>query len=165
MNIRRLQPSDAAIYRTLRLRALREHPEAFTSSFEEDSQEPVATSQKRLEGKVKMWGAFDGDALVGLVGLDREARAKNCHKATVVGMYVAPEAGRRGIGKALMDALLQQARADGIEMLVLTVTAGNEGARELYVRCGFQTFGIEPNAIKVEGRLYGKEHMTLNLAR
>jgi ribosomal protein S18 acetylase RimI-like enzyme len=165
MNIRRLQPSDAATYRTLRLRALREHPDAFTSSFEEESLQPVATSQKRLAGTVKMWGAFDGDALVGLVGLDREVRAKNRHKATVVGMYVAPEAGRRGIGKALMDALLQEARADGIEMLVLTVTAGNDGARELYVRCGFQTFGIEPNAIKVDGQYYGKEHMTLSLAR
>lgn len=164
MNIRRLQPSDAAIYRSLRLRALREHPEAFTSSFEEDSQEPVASSQKRLEGKVKMWGAFDGDALVGLVGLDREARAKNRHKATVVGMYVAPEAGRRGIGKALLDALLDEARADGIELLVLTVTAGNDGARDLYVRSGFKTFGVEPGAIKVEGRAYDKDHMVLRLA-
>ena len=165
MDIRRIHPSDAAIYRTVRLRALREHPDAFTSSFEEESLHPVATSQKRLEGNVKLWGAFDGEALVGLVGLDREVRAKNRHKATVVGMYVAPEAGRRGVGKALMDALLQEARADGIEILVLTVTAGNDGARELYVRCGFQTFGIEPNAIKVEGQYYGKEHMTLSLAR
>jgi hypothetical protein len=37
MNIRRLLSTDAADFRALRLRALREHPEAFTSSFEEAS--------------------------------------------------------------------------------------------------------------------------------
>jgi ribosomal protein S18 acetylase RimI-like enzyme len=164
MDIRRLQPTDAEPYRALRLRALREHPEAFTSSFEEDSQEPVAASQKRLEGKVRMWGAFVDGALVGIVGLDPEARLKNRHKAHVVGMYVAPEAGRRGVGRALMDALLADARASGFELLVLTVTAGNDGARDLYVRCGFKTFGIEPGAIKVDGRAYDKDHMALPLA-
>jgi hypothetical protein len=37
MQIRRLEISaDAPLYRALRLRGLREHPDAFTSSFEED---------------------------------------------------------------------------------------------------------------------------------
>ena len=41
MLIRRLQPADAHLYRSLRLRALREHPDAFTSSYEDDRQQPV----------------------------------------------------------------------------------------------------------------------------
>ena len=40
--IRELTPDDAVSYCTLRLRMLREHPEAFTSSFEEESQKPLA---------------------------------------------------------------------------------------------------------------------------
>ena len=40
--IRRLMPDDAGEYRTLRLRALREHPDAFTSSFEEEQIRPLA---------------------------------------------------------------------------------------------------------------------------
>ena len=40
----------------------------------------------------------------GVVGLAREARAKNRHKAVVFGMYVAPEFARRGIGAALIRA-------------------------------------------------------------
>ncbi|MBC7378786.1 MAG: GNAT family N-acetyltransferase [Burkholderiaceae bacterium] len=165
MQIRRLQPSDASAYRELRLRALREHPEAFTSSFEEEAEKPVETSKRRLAESTgnKFWGAFLDDALVGMVGLDREQRIKNHHKATLVGMYVAPEAGRRGIGQALVDALLAQARAGGIELLLLTVTHGNATARELYARCGFATFGVEPDAIRVAGESFAKEHMYLKL--
>ncbi|CAN5527935.1 GNAT family N-acetyltransferase [soil metagenome] len=165
MEIRRLESSDAAAYRELRLRALREHAEAFTSSFEEESGKPVETSKRRLAESTgnRFWGAFLDDVLVGMVGLDREERIKNRHKATLVGMYVAPEAGRRGIGQALVDALLTQARADGIELLLLTVTHGNATARELYARCGFGTFGVEPDAIRLAGESFAKEHMYLKL--
>jgi ribosomal protein S18 acetylase RimI-like enzyme len=163
MDIRVLSPTDAADYRELRLRALREHPEAFTSSYEEEATKSIDTARTRLSGKSgnTFWGAFLNDVLVGMVGLDREQRVKNRHKATLIGMYVAPEAGRRGTGQALVDALLAQARATGVELLLLTVTQGNEAARALYLRCGFQTFGIEPDAVRVAGQSYAKEHMYL----
>lgn len=163
MQIRRLAAADAPAYAALRLRGLREHPDAFTSSDEEDRDIPVETWAKRLQANA-FWGAFDGHGtLCGLVGLLGETRAKNRHKATVVGMYVAPEAAGRGAGRALMDALLAQARADGLEMLVLTVTEGNGTAAGLYERCGFRSFGIEPRAIKVDGVAHGKNHMYLDL--
>jgi ribosomal protein S18 acetylase RimI-like enzyme len=98
------------------------------------------------------------------VGLDRETRAKSHHKATLVGMYVEPEFGGRGVGRALVDALLAEARADGLELIVLTVTDGNAKAVQLYERCGFRSFGVEPHAIKVNGKGYGKNHMYLLLA-
>jgi len=167
MDIRRLQPSDARAYRELRLRALREHPEAFTSSYEEEEPKPMEITRKRLRASasVKMWGAFLASGLVGMVGLDRETRAKNRHKATLVAMYVAPEAARRGIGRALVDALLAEARACGVESLILTVTQGNNAARELYARAGFTTFGTEPDAVRVGGRSFAKEHMHMHLIR
>jgi ribosomal protein S18 acetylase RimI-like enzyme len=163
MDIRVLSSTDAAGYRELRLRALREHPEAFTSSYEEETTKSIDASRTRLSGKSDntFWGAFLHDVLVGMVGLDREQRVKNRHKATLIGMYVAPEAGRSGAGRALVGALLAQAQATGVELLLLTVTQGNEAARELYLRCGFQTFGIEPDAVRVAGRSYAKEHMYL----
>jgi ribosomal protein S18 acetylase RimI-like enzyme len=164
MQIRRLAAADAAAYRALRLRALRENPEAFTSSFEEENARPPAESAQRLSSGVRIWGAFDQQGvLVGMVGLDPELRPKNRHKAHVVAMYVAPEAGRRGIGRALLDALVQDARASGLELLVLTVTEGNAGATRLYESMGFRSFGLEPHAIKVAGRAYAKNHMALLL--
>ena len=165
MEIRRLALPDAPAYRALRLRSFREHPEAFTTSAEELEAQTLADTGKRLAAPdMKFWGAFEDGVLCGHVGLERETRAKCRHKAKLVGMYVAPEHHGRGIGRALVDALLAQAREDGIELIVLTVTEGNARASTLYERCGFRSFGIEPRAIRVNGRDHGKNHMYLLLS-
>jgi len=162
--VRVLGAADAAAWRALRLRGLREHPEAFTSSHEEDAAHPPEVAAARLASpRVTFWGAFLHGTLAGIVGLERETRAKNRHKATVVGLFVAPEAAGHGLGHALLQALLAQARAEGLQLLVLTVTEGNDTAVRLYRRCGFRAFGTEPRAILVDGRAYGKIHMYLAL--
>ncbi len=164
MLIRRLQPQDASEYRSLRLRALWEHPEAFTSSYEEDEREPLETSQSRLDSLEGIfWGAWEDDQLCGMVGLEHERRAKNRHKGNVVGLYVAGEYTRRGLGYALLQTLIDESRAEGLELLVLTVTAGDNPAVRLYESVGFRIFGTEPRAIKVDGRPYAKHHMVLEL--
>lgn len=163
-DIRRLTPADASAYRTLRLRALREHPEAFTTTYEEAERQPLAFSEQRLGSTdQRFWGAFEGGRLCGAVGLDFGSRARTRHKATLVAMYVAPEHAGRGLGQALVGALLADARASGLEMVVLTVTEGNGSATKLYERAGFRSFGVEPRAIKVAGRAYAKNHMYLDL--
>jgi ribosomal protein S18 acetylase RimI-like enzyme len=166
VSVRRLTPTDAPAYWPLRLRALREHADAFTSSFEEESLRPPSYAEARLGSKSTsyFWGAFFDDALVGMVGLDFEQRVKNKHKGTVIGMYVAPEFAGHGVGRALLDALLAAARAQALEMLILTVTHGNHSAEKLYINLGFQSFGIEPNAIKVQGKRFAKNHMYLSLS-
>ncbi|HEX2546130.1 MAG TPA: GNAT family N-acetyltransferase [Ramlibacter sp.] len=161
MQVRRLGPADAHLYRSLRLRALREHPDAFTSSFEQDSRQPVEAAAARLAGHA-FWGAYEASELYGFVGLERESRAKNHHKATVLAMYVAPEVAGHGVGRALLQALLAHARSEGIRSLVLTVTADNAPAVRLYEAAGFRSFGIEPDAIRVDGRSFAKNHMHLD---
>jgi ribosomal protein S18 acetylase RimI-like enzyme len=162
MQIRRLAAADALLYRSLRLRALREHPDAFTSSWEEDRHQPMEASAARLAAHA-FWGAYQGAELYGFVGLERESRAKNRHKATVVGMYVAPEVAGQGVGRALLQALLAHARGEGIASLVLTVTDGNGHAQRLYEGAGFRSFGVEPDAIRIAGRSCAKNHMQLDL--
>src|SRR5690606_8539521 len=110
------------------------------------------------------WGGFVRGELCGMVGLERETRARNRHKATVVAMYVAPEAAGLGLGRRLLEALVAECRAERIESLVLTVTEGNDKARSLYENAGFRSFGIEPNAIKLDGTAYAKNHMHLDLS-
>lgn len=162
MLVRMLGPADAMLYRALRLRALREHPDAFTSSYEEDRGQPVEAAAQRLAAHA-FWGAYQHAEPYGFVGLEREARPKNRHKGTVMGMYVAPEIGGQGVGRALLKALVAHARANGLESLVLTVTDGNERALRLYRSAGFRSFGIEPDAIRVAGRAHAKNHMHLDL--
>ena len=164
MNVRPLTAMDAADYRALRLRALWEYPEAFTSSYDEEEDKPIGWYEQRLSAAgVHFFGAFADGQLCGVVGLEREKRAKNRHKATVVGMYVSTEYNGRGIGRGLMDVVLGQARQDALALLVLTVTEGNDKARELYDSVGFRSFGLEPQAIQIDGKFFAKNHMYLEL--
>jgi len=140
---------------------LLEHPDAFTSSHADDSEMPLSTTERRLAPDSPDWvyGGFVADELAGIVGLGREQRAKNRHKANVFGMYVAPEHGRRGIASALLRRVIETAKLEGIEQLVLTVTDTNVPARTLYERAGFRSFGVEPRAIRVDDVYYDKNHM------
>ena len=167
--VRRLHEPDAAAYHALRIRALREHPDAFTSSFEEEQGRPLAWAEARLRDDAFrphdfFLGAFADGALAGIVGLQGRYRPKERHNAAVVGMYVAPDAAGRGVGGALMRELLAQARAlPDLEQLDLTVTQGNDVAQALYTRLGFGAFGVLPRAIRVDGRYFAKVHMNLRL--
>lgn len=147
---------------------MREHPDAFTSSYEEDSAKPLAATATRLaaDSADTVYGAFVEGRLAGIAGVGREARRKNAHKATVFGMYVAPEYARRGIGEALLALLIDEAKSTStLTQLVLTVTDTNTGAIALYERAGFASFGVEPRAIRVGDVYFGKNHMFLSLDR
>lgn len=170
MMIRILTADDAAAYQALRLRGLRESPAAFGSTYESEVDTPLEQIAERLArgaGREDvMFGAFDdvGGALVGLAGLGRQTGRKTRHRAGVWGMYVAPEARGRGVGRALMEALIAHARTlDGVERLTLGVEGGNESARALYQSLGFVTYGNEPQAYALDGQYWDSELMSLDL--
>ena len=60
--------------------------------------------------------------------------------STLVAMYVAPRAGRRG-GRTLVRAVFEEAAARGRSRVVLEVTEGNDPAIGLYRRMGFDFDG------------------------
>ena len=165
IQIRRLEVSDAAAYRAFRLRALREHPDAFTSSFEEEDIKPLLDTEKRLRAVEvgKLWGAYVANEMAGMVGLSLDARIKSRHKGLLVSMYVTPEYTGKALGLSLVDTVVKDARACGLELVTLTVTDGNHAAIALYKKCGFTAFGIEPDAIRINGASFGKTHMYLSI--
>ena len=75
--IRRLSSGDAVTYRALRLRGLKEHPDAFTSGYGEEAAKPLSVTEARLapEADGRMSGGFVDGAPVGAIGLLREPRA------------------------------------------------------------------------------------------
>ena len=165
LQIRRLEVSDAPVYRAFRLRVLHEYAEAFTSSFEEESIKLLLDTEKRLRAveTSKLWGVFASGQLAGMVGLNLEMSLKNRHKGLLVSMYVAPEYAGRGLGCLLVDAVLHDVVACGLEGVLLTVTDSNQAAIALYQKCGFTVFGTEPDAIRVNGASFGKIHMYRSL--
>jgi GNAT superfamily N-acetyltransferase len=113
MEIRRLGAADVELYRAVRLRSVREHPEAFLASFEEESARTTEEDRQRLADKEGrdddlIFAAMQGEAPVGLIGVFRLSphRAKGRHKAMIWGMYVAPEARRTGLGRRLMQTAI-----------------------------------------------------------
>jgi RimJ/RimL family protein N-acetyltransferase len=165
MEIRPLTANDASIYRELRLQSLREHPEAFGASFEEEQALTEEQVAQQLSGdSAFVFGVFMAAQLVGIVSLFRYQRAKTRHKAILGGMYVVPAARAQGVGKALLAYVVAQARAlDGLEDLTLAVTVGNAGARALYLAAGFVPYGVEARYIKLDDRYYDIEWMILRL--
>jgi ribosomal protein S18 acetylase RimI-like enzyme len=164
MSIRRLTPADATRYRALMLEAYAAHPDAFTSTASERAPLPLGWWEARLglgaDDGSGVWGDFEAERLIGVVGLTRETRAKISHKATLFGMYVDPGFRGRGVGDALVEELLRYARSrDGLAVVQLTVTDGNRAARDLYERHGFVAFGVEPYAFRVADAFVAKVHM------
>ena len=168
MLIRRLVTADAQIYWETRNRGLAEFPDAFTTSHAEGIATPPEKLAQRFGATNSdsfVLGAFaDDGVLAAQVVFDRAARSKSRHKGTLIGMYVVPEFRGRGLGKQLLGALIAEARAiAGLEQINLTVTHSNAEARGLYLKAGFVSFGVEKNALNVDGTYYDKEYMTLTL--
>jgi RimJ/RimL family protein N-acetyltransferase len=166
-HIRRLVAADAATYRAMMLDAYATHRVEFTSTRAEREGQPMGWWEKRIgdaHSATTAFGAFDGDTLVGTAALEFETREKTRHKATLIGMYVSERARGGGVGRQLVEAAKTAARGrEGINLVKLTVTEGNEAAQQLYERCGFVVFGIEPRAMFAEGEYRGKVHMWCDL--
>ena len=152
-----LRPDEAASYREIRLEGLRLHPTAFSAAFEFEAAQPLAFFEARLSGGTT-FGGFRGQELLGVVGFLPEAGVKRAHKGHLWGMYVRPAARGTGLARQLVEAVLEYAQ-DRVELVQLSVIAGNVPAQRLYVALGFVGYGVEERALKVEGRYYDEVHM------
>jgi ribosomal protein S18 acetylase RimI-like enzyme len=166
--IRRLGIADLRAYKALRDRMLEAYPEAFTSDAGTERGRRADDYLPRLgldrpEGGHLVLGAWRGAELIGAIGLERDRRDKVRHIGHVIGMMVTPEAQGSGVGQALLDAVIADARAAGLELLTLSVTEGNATALRLYQRAGFERFGTLRRALRIGDRYHAKVHMVLEL--
>ncbi|MDE1010379.1 MAG: GNAT family protein [Paraburkholderia fungorum] len=173
--IRQLGPADRDAYFQLRLRGLKAHPESFGQGYEEALAKGASQHDAMLQGVRAakgdfLLGAYAVNAavnaapanapLIGVVGLLRSQRDKEQHKAAVIGMYVAPEAAGRGVGRALLNALLERAaQVEGLRQIQLIVNSQNEAARKLYESLGFRRYGCEIDALNVNGVFHDADLM------
>lgn len=151
-----LQPENWKHYRDLRLRALQEDPQAFSSTYEENSKRSDAFWQERIKNtfiKDTQWLVFAklNDNLVGMVGAFVEKEPDNAH---VISVYVIPEERDRGIAKLLMKELLNKIKTnDIIKKITVDVNSEQKAALNLYKNFGFHV--IKQYRMKLGD---GKEH-------
>jgi ribosomal protein S18 acetylase RimI-like enzyme len=142
--LRRISPGDLAVYREIRLRALKDAPSAFGSTYARESaftDREWTERVERLEGETGVgFLAVDDDAACGLVVgfLDRE----DPKRAGIVSMWVAPAHRRAGVGRSLVEAVLDWASQRGAGTVRLMVTSANEGAMRFYEDFGFERTGV-----------------------
>jgi ribosomal protein S18 acetylase RimI-like enzyme len=149
--IRKLTDEDGEALWDLRLRALKDNPEAFASTYEETLRNGIEKFIQRMHPKEDAFylGAFD-PTLVGVVYFRRDEYRKSHHKGHVLGMYVQLESRGLGVGKALLQEVITQShRLPGLEQLHLMVVTTNEAARALYRSMGFEVYGMLLQAFKL----------------
>jgi len=88
--------------------------------------------------------------IVGMATLARGRLDKNRHTAHL-GMVILKEFRGIGIGKAIMNYLIEWARKqEGLEKICLTVFSTNKAALNLYQKFGFKIEGISKKQYKIE---------------
>lgn len=133
-------PADWERVQRLRLAALRDAPDAFCSTFDNEASKPPEWWIDRLasSGSVTLIAVEPSDS--GMAVLGPRGAPQDCG---LYAMWVAPEHRGAGIGDALMTAAIERAREQGFRRVVLDVGRQNLAAQRLYLRHGFSFTGNE----------------------
>ncbi|HSF61805.1 MAG TPA: GNAT family N-acetyltransferase, partial [Gaiellaceae bacterium] len=124
----------------------------------------IATRQATFETETPTWAEFDKDRLsghrlvaveggrvVGWAALSPTSR-RACYSGVVEhSVYVAAESRGRGIGRALMDALVRSADEGGIWTIQTSIFPENEASVALHERLGFRVVGRRERVAELEG--------------
>lgn len=162
ITVRLLGANDAERFKSLRILAAKNFPKSVWPTPEEEMARSIAQTADRIRETPTqaVFGAFDGAMLAGITGIRRESLQKISHKAMVWGVFVHPSYRGQGVAQALLAAATAHASDKWHSVqLMLCVNAENEVAKRLYASQGFQTFGLEPRAMQVNGVFYAEEHM------
>jgi ribosomal protein S18 acetylase RimI-like enzyme len=134
-----ITPQRAMIFKDVRLRALQDSPTAFSSRFERESK----LSDSDWINRAKQWTspdavgylAIDGGKACGIAAgmIDKDDAAR----AHLLSMWVAQTHRRAGVGRSLVEAVLEWARTMNVRTMHLLVTSNNSGAIEFYRQLGF----------------------------
>ncbi len=165
LEIRILSQDDAGELFCLRRSALLDSPLAFLASPEDDLASSEAAVRELLVPRREsvVFGAYN-PGLVGMLGLNRANQRKAAHKVNLWGMFVLPTCRGKGVAAQLLDAAIRYVRTlDGVRSVHLSVSESGVVARHLYEKAGFETWGVEPEAIRFEEKSHSERHMRLSL--
>jgi GNAT superfamily N-acetyltransferase len=106
-------------------------------------------------GERVLIAAFDGDELVGAVQLDRAEAGNGRHRGEVRRLVVRTERRGAGIGRALLDSVVECGRRLDLRLLWLSTHDGADAER-IYERHGWTRVGVIPDwAVLPDGELVG----------
>ena len=143
MNLQRIDPQSAKLYKEIRLAALKSDPLSFGSTYEREALFPEEGWMRRaisLDGVDRVgFLAFENGHPCGLVACFRDG--SDPAVGEVVSMWVDPLKRRKGVGTHLLGAVRAWAEQRGMKTLRLLVTNSNSAGLSLYERNGFLKTG------------------------
>lgn len=138
--IRRVNVGEAAIYRSLRLEALRDSPEAFAtthdSALDRDEASWIAQSDSAAQGDERAIFLVLNDYPIGLAALYRDTDDPSIGE--LVQMWIAPSYRGGSTAIDLLDHVFQWASERAFTSVRAEVNLGNLRALRFYEKCGFQ---------------------------
>ena len=142
VHVRRAGPGDAAELVEL-ARAVGAEPEGWlitNGEWRTTSEERRYLRAVRRHTHAAVFVAETADGIVGRISLARDSHPASEHIADL-GLMVAEEHRRQGVGRALMDAAESWAREVGVHKLELHVFPYNTAAIALYEGMGYEREG------------------------
>jgi len=149
-----LLPEEWQKYKEIRLEALKNDPTAFSATYEEKILNP---DQKWIDGLKDaekrecdiLLFAKDGEKVIGMIGAYWNNQPTTGHTANIWGVYVNRNYRGQGIGKKLMDVIVDEIKKHPqIIKISLGVNTKNEPALELYKSCDFKIVGTLQKELK-----------------
>ncbi len=140
MKIRSITANEVSVLRDTRLRALRDSPDAFGENFEAIAGRPTSYWNDQSAAVTEphrnvLFLAFEGGDTLGMIYGLRDPEDKTAGRIT--GMWVDPSRRRSGIGRALLQAVLDWAITEEFKTVGLWVAVDNQSAIDLYRQAGF----------------------------
>jgi ribosomal protein S18 acetylase RimI-like enzyme len=159
IGLRELGADDWRVWRKLRLDALGEAPDAFSSTLAQWQGEGDTEARWRARLStvaLNVVADFDRKA----AGMVSATAADSDGTVDLISMWVAPFARGRGVGDSLIAAVIEWALERSAAKISLAVVESNERAVALYSRHGFKDAG----AIDCTGSGVSERQMVLNLS-
>jgi GNAT superfamily N-acetyltransferase len=136
-DVHRIMPAEWATLRKLRLDALRDTPQAFLGTLEEEAERDEAEWRRLASDRAWLVATLDAEA-AGIASVVRHPVSADCY---VESMWVDPRFRRRGVATALLEGASGIATEIGRRELLLWVLEGNSSAGATYQRYGFGPTG------------------------
>ncbi len=157
VDLRPLTPNDAQTFRAIRLKALKNHPEFFTSYYDKTEPQPDEYWKETLDGKGKqVFGLFAGEKLVGIAGIFKESHAGE-NSAGLHMVYIEPDFRGRKLTRPLYEACIEWARKNNFRHVYVSHREGNEQSKHAVMRFRFDPISIQ-DKIWPDGKL-AKDHV------
>ncbi|QRO87103.1 GNAT family N-acetyltransferase [Kytococcus sedentarius] len=150
ITVRELAADEWEIFKTLRLRALQEDPEAFVASYEEESQHSDEEWQERMSHATRI-GAQQGSEWVALASVGDEDTRDDDDLGEVYGIWVTPSLRGEGVARQLMEHAELVGRNAGYSHLAYWVNTDNGRAVAFASSIGYRPTEGRRDVV-VEGR-------------